>query len=243
MLTLSPKSSNCGLIFRRIEALTDEFGTNKSWKTYNHNSGRARGKKAGDGTSEKSTEATVKGSVQDPDDGNFIPSENESHDEISEYKRIRLLDSSRMVWDRLACAQELRISSSGLLVSFPGHGASSDSDAYVVARATKPTRSATNGQSFARIYFEVQILRGDVCVGFRTDSTPTIALPGAKGLYAYYSQKGKVFTGSPFPHITGSALGKDHVVGCGIHGQSGYFCFSKRLIRKFTARATASRGA
>jgi hypothetical protein len=172
------------------------------------------------------------GPAQDSDDVDS-PSEDDesSDDEISEYKRIRLLDDGRMRWDLLTCAQELSISKAGLGVTFPGARTFIDPTVFAFARATPRSENAMGELDDLEMYFEVKIRRGDVCVGFScADKMPYVATPGIDGVYAYCGNDGKVFTHLTPPRMTVRSSRPGDVVGCGRYGRTGYFCLNGTLI-------------
>jgi hypothetical protein len=202
------------MIFRRIEMLEQPEAAGSS------NNGGRNSKGAQDG------ETSTQGSTQSPDDGSFLSEAEEdesSDDEISEYKRIRLLDHGGNRWKP---CQGLRISRTGLSISYPARGPQTSRE-YVVARATRPMwgRGTTTLREHAAAYFEIKVLSGDVRVGCYSNEIA--------GSAVFYNGDGDIRHGTrPFPRHRGPAFGQGDIIGCAFYEHKACFTRNGRIIGK-----------
>lgn len=205
------------MIFQRIEIIQPQ-------NTGPSNNPDRQTRNGSSDTADRSAEARH-GPAQESDDVDSQSQDEESSDdEISEYKRVRLLDDGRMRWDPLTCAQELSISRTGLGVTFPSPRTFVDPSMFAFVGATPRSKNAMGKLDGLKMYFEIKIRRGEVCVGFScADKTAWVATPTMDGVYAYYGNEGKVFRGSAHPTITAPWTRPGDVVGCGRDGSKGYF--------------------
>jgi hypothetical protein len=232
------QSSNCGLIFRKVE-IPDQPDI------YNPSHGRkstlrsARGGNKFKGDSNRAQKARHS-SENDPEgtgDTPYDEEDEESHDsdEISEYKRIRLFKQSGIHWDPLSCHEKLRISKNGLGVSYPGPPTPLQAkvSAYSIVRATKPMGFKATGARIMRC-FEIRILHGDVCVGFCTESAPVRFMPGAEqSIYAYRCNDGGMLLkgmGAKQIPMDLPRIGPGDVVGLVLAGPSSYLLVNEAFI-------------
>lgn len=215
------------MIFQRIEIIQPQnTGPSNNPDRHTHS--------GSSDTAERSAEARH-GPTQESDDVDFQSQEEvSSDDEISEYKRVRLLNDGRMRWDPLTCVQELSISKTGLGVAFPGPRPFVDPTAFAFVGATPRPKNSMADLDGLKMYFEIKIRAGEVWVGFnRADRTPWVSTtPGIDGVYAYCSNDGTVFVNSPYPRTTGISAWPGAVVGCGLYRRTGYFTLNRRLISK-----------
>lgn len=213
------------MIFRRIEIIQHD----------NIDSASNRDEQASDRF--KKPAETRHGSAQSLDDVDSSSQESESSDdEISEYKRIRLVGDGRTRWDSSTCAQELRINKTGLGVVFPGPQTFVNPDAFAFVGTTpRSKKDRADYPSRREMYFEIKIRSGEVCVGFCFGKTPSVAMLGIDGVYAYSSNDGRVFKNPPDLHFTTPSILPGGVVGCGLDGRTGYFILNGKLICEFTA--------
>jgi hypothetical protein len=215
---------NCGILFRRIEIPQPQSADlmdshNEQGRNDRSNISKSAEARPGPPASSDGIDSPP----QDEDD------EALNH-EISEYKRIRLVNDGRIRWDPLTCAQELRISTTGLGVAFPGPQTRVNTRAFAFVRTTRSGKGMSASPSPSAVYFEITVRTGDVCVGFCAEKTPSVAVPGIDGLYVYCGNSGELFTGSAAPLITGPSVRPGDVVGCGLHDRIAYFALNRKHI-------------
>ncbi|KAH6637119.1 hypothetical protein F5144DRAFT_207203 [Chaetomium tenue] len=178
---------NCAMIFRRIEIIQpqNDSPSNRDDQTRNGSSN----------ISERSEDTR-----HDPAQVSHVtdsPSEDEEplDGAISEYKRVRLLDYGRVRWDPSTCAQELRISKTGLGVTFPGPRTSADHTTLAFVKTTpwpeenrvySPRHFNLNGEQF----FEFEISQNHPSSLF-----PMVGLRDGAGVVASFGAR-------PFSMIT-----------------------------------------
>ena len=177
----------------------------------------------------------------------------DAEDDISEYKRIRLLDHGQARWDLLACARHLLTLDYGgneLYHATAYHGPPVSEDILIRLLSDLPTRSQLRFKQRMRFkaYFEIKAIGGDPCIGFCVGLNPDKSHPGWEGSYTYDCSDGRLFASSivgiPRDDFDGaSGLTSSDIVGFGRSSRHGYVFINDKLIRELEAlrRTTPSR--
>jgi hypothetical protein len=248
------QSSNCGLIFRKIEILDQPETSNPSLRRNDSLRGARGGHKSkGDSNTAQKARHDPKNDPEGLSDTPYDEDDEESdeeddeesddEDEISQYKRIRLFKQGGIHWDPLSCHEDLRISRNGLGVSCPGPPTPLQPNAsthYSTVRATRPMRCAATGEKITA-WFDIRILQGDVCVGFCTESArdrlPLEAKPTA-GIYVRCCNDRRISIGGlpGNPQLLKSPkVAPGDVVRFGLSGQFSFLLLNGRVIGTFGA--------
>ena len=240
------KSSNCGIIFRRIEpvdqpAPADLFGGHVHTSHFTGDQHDPKRRVFRDIPPRRNIFSSD--SIFD-DDVSPGPeeeaSQDEERDEISEYKRVRLLDRARTHWILLACARYLIRTYQNFRFDFAYHGPPVSQDALLklVSYSRRDMLPLKEGMTPTGLeaYFEIRAVGGDPCLGFYADVGSIKSLGGCEGFYTYDCSDGRLFASSA-TGILGAAGGlsltSGDLVGFGISRSHGYVFINDELIREF----------
>ncbi len=171
---------------------------------------------------------------QDPDD-----------DEISEYKRVRLLDQRKAHWTLLARARHLLkpVDGRSLVTAYHGPPVYEDTLTHLLGKFPlwNPLSFEQRTTPLAsEAYFEIKAVGGDPCVGFCTELSSIKRHPGWEGSYTYDCSNGLLFASSVvgirrYGSAGGPGLTSNDVVGFGLSRSLGSVFINDKLIRELVA--------
>ncbi|KAK4150176.1 hypothetical protein C8A00DRAFT_18259 [Chaetomidium leptoderma] len=222
---------NCAMIFRRITALDEPGEADPS------NMGARGEQQPNDNLDPDSSRETKAGSVGDQHDNTHLllgdEEDEDSDDEISEYKCIRLLNHGGNHWNPLECSQTPRISKAGLGVSYHGRPSVERDTPNSTVEATRPLRSAATLSEFSQAYFEIRVLNsGDGCtIGLCSGTAATGLLGTHMSIYSYRGSDGGLWHGPPRSDV-GPNFRPGDVVGCGLDKRDVYFVLNGIRVGK-----------
>ena len=222
-------------MYRRIEVLDEPTSTISSSALTRH-SRKARSAPTFRGYS--STPRIRDDSSEESDDNQSTSDseDEESDNEISEYKRVRLLDDGVIRWDPISCSPGIHISKNGLGVSYMKPQGQEAPKEWASVIATKPLLRAQPSPFLdIDIYFEIKVLSGkSFLLGLTNKPGCLVYTVQWHTGYTYISSyKRSAFSShpslGPHPRDNQLTLRRGDIFGCGIFGKMAYAVKNKTI--------------